>query len=335
MSEQYCVAVLGATGAVGQEFLRLFEERKFPIGELRLLASERSAGSTLGGHIVQAAQPDQFDGVDVAFFSAGAGRSREFAPIATQRGALVVDNSSAFRMDPEVPLVVPEVNFHAVTPQHRVIANPNCTAAILLMALAPLDRLSPIERIVVSTYQSASGAGAAAMLELQTQSADVLAGRPAEPKIFKHPCAFNVFSHDSAMRADGFNEEEQKVGEECRKILGRPDLRVNATCVRVPVLRAHSESVTIEFAGERPSVEQAREALLAAPGVRLVDDREANHFPMPIEAGGGDDVLVGRIRLDPSHPRGMSLFVSGDQLLKGAALNAVQIAERCIEAGWV
>lgn len=332
MSNRLSVAVLGATGAVGHEFLRLFEARKFPIGNLRLLASFRSAGQKqrFGGkeYTVEEVTAEAFKGVDVAFFSAGASRSREFAPHAIRHGAIVVDNSSAFRMDPEVPLVVPEINGGLIDGNHKLYAVPNCSAIILLMAVAPLRSLGSIERVIVSTYQSASGAGAKAMAELEGQTRDVLEGRPAKPEVLPHVYAFNLFSHNTPINEHGYNEEEWKVIQESRKILDMPDLRINVTCVRVPVLRAHSESITIEFEGAAPSLDSVRETLRRAPGVKVVDDRDNNHFPMPLEASGKDDVLVGRIRRDLSHPSAISLFVAGDQLLKGAALNAVQIAER-------
>ena len=325
------VAVLGASGAVGREFPGLLERRGFPVASLRLLASERSAGTEVpfrGESLrVQAVGPGSFDGIDLALFSAGAARSRTYAPQAIAAGAIVVDNSSAFRMDLDVPLIVPEVNADAWNPSQKLIAVPNCSAIILLMAVAPLRSLGTLRRLVVSTYQSASGAGAAAMRELEVLTGEVLAGRPAVPDVLPHPYAFNLFSHNTPIGPDGSNEEEHKVVEESRKILGMPNLGINVTCVRVPVLRAHSESVTVEFEGDCPTEEAVRECLAAASGVRVVDDRAANHFPMPLEASGGDDVLVGRIRRDPSHPSAICMFVSGDQLLKGAALNAVQIAE--------
>ncbi|MBS1715987.1 MAG: aspartate-semialdehyde dehydrogenase [Armatimonadetes bacterium] len=332
MAEGLNVAVLGATGAVGMEFLDLFVKRSFPIKSLRLLASERSAGTVVpfkGQPLtVEAVGPDSFRDVDVAFFSAGASRSKEWAPAAVQAGATVIDNSSAFRMDPAVPLVVPEINFDAIGPDDKLIANPNCSAIILLMAVAPLRALGRIERLIVSTYQSASGGGAAMMQDLLDQTRDYLEGRPVEPKVTPHPYAFNLFSHNTAVNPDGANDEEAKVVAESRKILSMPGLKVNVTCIRVPVLRAHSESVTVEFAGTAPSEDAVRIVLDAADGVRVVDDRTGNTFPMPVDSSGQDDVLVGRIRQDPSHPNGLCLFVSGDQLLKGAALNAVQIAER-------
>lgn len=327
------VAIVGATGAVGAELLSVLDKRRFPVERLVALASARSAGTTVsfrGAEVpVEVLAPERFAGIDIAFFSAGATRSREFAPIAKAQGALVVDNSSAFRMDPDVPLVVPEVNSGALAGHHGLIANPNCVAAILTVALAPLERLAPIRRLVVATYQSASGAGARAMEDLQVQTRDFLEGRPVVARVLKHPFAFNLFSHDSAIEDNGYNGEENKVGQEVRKILGRPDLGISVTCVRVPILRAHSAAINVEL--ERPvTPEEARAALAASAGVKVVDDREHNHFPMPIEASGADDVLVGRIRVDPSHPNALNLFVSGDQLLKGAALNAVQIAEALI-----
>ncbi len=325
------VAVVGATGAVGQEFLRLFESRNFPVGELTLLASARSVGKSYafkGEQIpVQELSAKAFEGVDVAFFSAGASRSKEFIPAALATGTLVIDNSSAYRMDDGVPLVIPEVNGHLITKEQRLYPVGNCSAIILLVAVAPLRALGTIERLIVSTYQSASGAGAAAMQELQDQTRAVLYGEEPVPSVLPHVYAFNLFSHNTAINEHGYNEEEWKVIQETRKVLDMPELKINVTCVRVPVPRAHSESITVEFSGPAPSVESIRSALSSAPGVRLVDDREANLFPMPRDASGIDEVLVGRIRQDVSNPNAICMFVSGDQLLKGAALNAVQIAE--------
>jgi aspartate-semialdehyde dehydrogenase len=330
----YHVAVAGATGAVGAEFLRLLEERPFPLASLRLLASARSAGKSLtfkGEEIpVEELTENSFAGVDIAFFSAGGSRSREFAPAAVRAGATVIDNSSAFRMDPEAPLVVPEVNGEAALKHRGIIANPNCSTILLVMVLAPLQKLSPIRRVVVSTYQAASGAGAAAMRELEEQTRTVLAGQPAVPEIFPHPIAFNLFSHNTPIDGTGYNEEERKMVKETQKIMELPDLLVTATCIRVPIPRAHSESVNIEFAGTRPSLAEIRAALAAFPGVTLVDDSVSNTFPMPKDASGIDDVLVGRIREDVSHPQALDLFLSGDQILKGAALNGFQIAEYLI-----
>lgn len=328
------VAIVGATGAVGAELLSVMDKRNFPVDRLVALASSRSAGTHLSFRgqdvVVQALGPDAFAGVKVAFFSAGASRSREYAPVAKAAGALVVDNSSAFRMDADVPLVVPEVNPEALAGHHGIVANPNCVAAILTVALAPLERLGRIRRLIVSTYQSASGAGARAMEDLQVQTRDFLEGREVVPRVLRHPFAFNLFSHDSAIEDNGYNGEENKVGNEIRKILGRPDLGISTTCVRVPILRAHSASINVELE-HMISPDEARAALSKAAGVKVQDDWAHNHFPMPLEASGADDVLVGRIRRDPSHPNALNLFVSGDQLLKGAALNAVQIAETLLE----
>lgn len=341
------LAIVGATGAVGRDFLTLLQERRFPHGDLRLFASPRSAGTALTYRgepfTVQPLASDSFFGVDIALFSAGASTSRQYAPAAVRAGAVVVDNSSAFRMDPSTPLVVPEVNpeaLEAMRDRPGIIANPNCSAIILLVALTPIRKAFGIERIVVSTYQAASGAGAQAMQELLDQTAAVLAGRHAEPRVFPEPCAFNVFSHNSAVDdATGLNVEEQKMIEETRKIWNDPDLRMSPTCIRVPVLRAHSESVNMTL--KSPATEAEVRAVLAeAPGVRLVDDRAANRFPTPLKAAHGDDILVGRIRPDPSQRvangpdgaryHGFNLFISGDQLRKGAALNAIQIAESFI-----
>jgi len=337
MSSQYSVAILGATGAVGQEFLQLFESRNFPLKSVKLLASARSAGKKMHFKgeelVVEEVKPESFEGIDVAFFSAGASRSKEFAPHAVKAGATVIDNSSAFRMDSSVPLVVPEINFDAIGPDQKLIANPNCSAIIMLMGVAPLRKLGKIDRLIISTYQSASGAGAAAMRELEEQTKAVLEGKPAEPKVMPHIYAFNLFSHNTAINEYGYNDEEWKVIQESRKILSMPELKINVTCVRVPVLRAHSESITVEFEGSAPSEDAVRKAIVDAEGVQLVDDREKNHFPMPLAASGQGDVFVGRIRKDVSHPSAISLFVAGDQLLKGAALNAVQIAEKLIAAG--
>jgi aspartate-semialdehyde dehydrogenase len=325
------VAVVGATGAVGQEFLRLFEQRHFPVRCLKLLASERSIGklSRFRGEEVpiEEAKTDSFEGVDVAFFSAGASRSKQLAPAAIEAGALVIDNSSAFRTDPNVPLVVPEINADAIRPNDRLIAVPNCSAIILLMAVGPLRQLGQIERLIVSTYQSASGGGAGMMRLLEDETKAMVLGTemPVSPLSTRY--AYNLFSHNTPINCDGYNEEEAKVIFESRKILSMPGLKVNITCVRVPVLRAHTESVTIEFEGSAPSVEDVRETLAASPGVRVIDDRAGNCFPTPLDASGQDDVLVGRIRQDLSNPNALCMLISGDQLLKGAALNAVQIAE--------
>jgi aspartate-semialdehyde dehydrogenase len=330
------LAVVGATGAVGREFLQVLEKRGFPRSSLRLLASRRSAGRHLScGEVsiaVEALTADSFAGVDVALFSAGSAVAKEFASRAVAAGAVVIDNSSAFRMDPAVPLVVPEINAEAIRSHRGIIANPNCVAIIAGMALWPIHRRNPIRRVIMSTYQSASGGGAAAMAELTESTAACLAGQAYAPRVLPHPYAFNLFSHNTPIDpATGFNGEETKVMSETRKIFGASEMRISVTCVRVPVLRAHSMALTVEC--EEPiGPETARRWLAEAPGLRVVDDRVANHFPMPAEASGQDEVLVGRIRRDPSDPSGhsLALFVAGDQLLKGAALNAVQIAERLL-----
>ncbi|MBW4050655.1 MAG: aspartate-semialdehyde dehydrogenase [Proteobacteria bacterium] len=327
------VAIVGATGAVGIELIRCLEERRFPLSELRLFASARSAGRTLpfkGRPLpVRELQEDSFRGVDIALFSAGGGTSKQFGPLAVEQGAAVVDNSSAFRMDPSVPLVVPEINPEAVRGHRGIIANPNCSTIIAITPLWPVHRTNPVRRMILSTYQAASGAGAAAMEELRESTRAYLEGKPYENRVLPHPYAFNLFSHNAKVDPQtGYNEEETKVVRETHRIFGDDSIRIAATCVRVPVLRAHS--IAINFECERPiTPEQVREILQTAPGVKLVDDPQRNYFPMPKDASGQDAILVGRIRRDISDPSGRSiaLFVAGDQLLKGAALNAVQIAE--------
>jgi aspartate-semialdehyde dehydrogenase len=327
------VAIVGATGAVGVELMECLERRNFPMSELRLFASARSAGKTLPFRgkplTVRELTEDSFGGVNIALFSAGGSTSRRFGPIAARAGAVVVDNSSAFRMDAEVPLVVPEINPEAVGAHKGIIANPNCSTIISITPLWPIHRRNRIRRMIVSTYQAASGAGAAAMEELRESTRAYLDGRPFQNTVLPHPYAFNLFSHNSKMDpANGYNEEEMKVVRETHKIFGTSDIRIAATCVRVPVLRAHC--IAINFECERPiTPAQVREIVQSAPGVRVVDDLERNYFPMPKDASGQDPILVGRIRQDISDPSGHSvaMFVAGDQLLKGAALNAVQIAE--------
>jgi aspartate-semialdehyde dehydrogenase len=331
------VAVVGATGAVGSELIRCLEEREFPLASLRVFASARSKGRTLryrGRALeVEELREDALSGIDIAIMSAGSGTSKRFAPLLAARGSVVVDNSSAFRMDPTVPLVVPEINPEAIATHRGIIANPNCAAIIAITPLWPIHRVNPIRRLIVSTYQAASGAGAAAMEELREATRAYLAGREYGHTVFPHPYAFNVFSHNTRVdQVTGYNEEETKVMQETRKIFGDPTLRVTATCVRVPVLRAHCVSINIEC--ERPiTAAQVREIAASAPGVKLVDDPARNYFPMPKDAAGEDAILIGRIRQDLSDPEGrsVSLFVAGDQLLKGAALNAVQIAERLLQ----
>ena len=333
MNEKYKVAIAGATGAVGVEFLRLLEDRKFPISELRLLASARSAGKTMRFQgrdvLVEELAEDSFANIDIAFFSAGGSISKKYAPIAAQAGAVVVDNSSAFRMDPKVPLVIPEINPEAIAGHNGIIANPNCSTIIAIVPLWRIHRKNRIKRLIAATYQAASGAGAAAMEELRESTRAHLEDREYANTVLPHPYAFNLFSHNSKIDpATGYNEEETKMVQETKKIFGDADIRISATCVRVPVLRAHSEALTFEC--EKPiTPAEVREILASAPGIKLIDDPVKNYFPMPKDASGQDDVLVGRIRQDISDPSGKSIamFVAGDQLLKGAALNAVQIAE--------
>lgn len=338
MSEGYRVAIVGATGAVGTELLSLLEERQFPITTLRLLASPRSVGNALKfrdqDFPVEPLSTDAFDNIDLVLASAGGNISREWAPQAAAAGAVVIDNSSAFRMDPNVPLVVPEINPTAAAQHQGIIANPNCTTILMGMAIWPLHQIQPIQRIVVSTYQSASGAGARAMEEVKAQAIAILNNEKPETNAFPYPLAFNLFPHNSPLNDTGYCQEEMKMVHETRKIFGDDSLRISATCIRVPVLRAHSESVNLEFATPF-TPEQARAALAAMTGVRLLEDWQANYFPMPMEASGQDDVLVGRIRQDLSHPCGLELWLSGDQIRKGAALNAVQIAELVVEHQWL
>ena len=330
MPKSYRVAILGATGAVGTELLELLEQRHFPLADLKLLASPRSAGQKLtfqGESIeVEAVNDRAFEQIDLVLASAGGSVSKAWASKAVESGAVVIDNSSAFRMDPQVPLIVPEVNPQAAAGHRGIIANPNCTTILMSVAVYPLHQLQPVQRLVAATYQSASGAGARAMEEVKVQAQAILQGEEPKAEIFPYPLAFNLFPHNSALNDLGYCEEEMKMVNETRKIFGAPEMRITTTCVRVPVLRAHSEALNLEFASPF-GVGQAREILSQAPGVKLVEDWKANYFPMPIEASGQDDVLVGRIRQDISNPNGLELWLSGDQIRKGAALNAIQIAE--------
>ena len=333
MSRKYNVAILGATGAVGTELLALLEQRNFPLDKLKILASERSAGKSISfageNLIIEAVTDSSFDNVDIVLASAGGSISKQWLPIAVKAGAVSIDNSSAFRMHPDVPLVVPEVNPEAAALHKGIIANPNCTTILLAVAIYPLHQVQPIKRIVAATYQSASGAGARAMEEVKIQSQAILNGEPALPEILPYPLAFNLFPHNSPMTENNYCEEEMKMVNETRKIFADQNIRITATCIRVPVLRAHSEAINLEF--DRPfSPDKAREILAKASGVQLVEDFSKNYFPMPIDASGKDDVLVGRIRQDISHPNGLELWLCGDQIRKGAALNAVQIAELLI-----
>jgi aspartate-semialdehyde dehydrogenase len=333
MKNDPVVAIAGVTGAVGAEFMATMDKRRFPVGKLKALASARSAGKKLGFRgqqiAVEALDENSFDGVDLALFSAGSGIASKYAPLAVKAGAVVVDNSSAFRMDPNVPLVIPEINARRIAEHKGIIAVPNCSAITALVPLWPIHRQNRIRRVILSTYQAASGAGAAAMEELVESTRASLSGRTYQPKVLPHPYAFNVFNHDTRIEPEtGYNEEETKVIRETRKILEDERIAIGVTCVRVPVLRAHCQAITFEC--ERPISEQeVRKILSGAAGVKVVDDRVKNHFPMPVEASGQDDVLVGRIRNDLSDASGhsISMFVAADQLLKGAALNAIQIAE--------
>lgn len=326
----YRVAILGATGLVGGEFLKVLAQRKFPVAELRLLASDRSAGARLafeGAELaVEEATPESFRGIDYALFSAGADISRTFAPAAAAAGAVVIDNSAAWRMEPDVPLVVPEVNPDDAFEHHGIIANPNCSTIQMVVALYPIHQVNPLERVVVSSYQSVSGTGSAAMEELDLQSRALLAGEPIEPRVYPHQIAFNVLPHIDVFLDNGYTKEEWKMLQETRKIMHVPDLPLSATTVRVPVPIGHSEAVNVELT--RPmSPAEARALLARAPGVIVVDDPEAAQYPLASVAAGRDEVFVGRIRADVSHPRGLVMWIVSDNLRKGAALNAVQIAE--------
>ncbi|UCG59781.1 MAG: aspartate-semialdehyde dehydrogenase [Phycisphaerales bacterium] len=329
------LAIAGVTGAVGQEFLKTLERRNFPFDSLKLLASSRSAGKKIDfkgkQYTVEELTKDSFGGVDIALFSAGGGRSKDFAPAAVEAGAVVVDNSSAFRMDPDVPLVIPEINAEKIKEHKGIIANPNCSTIIGIVPVWPLHKANPVKRMVVSTYQAASGAGMSAMLELESQSRDILDGKEPTCEALPYQIAFNCFNHDSALGPNGYNQEEMKLVHETRKIFDCPDIAITATCIRIPVLRAHCESINLEFT-DPITPDEVRDLLIAAPGVSVLDDREHNRFPMPIDASGKDDIYVGRIRQDESLAanRGINIWVAGDQLLKGAALNAVQIAEELL-----
>lgn len=333
MPEAPVIAVAGATGAVGKEMLKILAERKFPVAEVRALASARSAGRSVRfgerDLIVEEMTPESFAGVDIALFSAGASVSREYRAAVVRAGAVMIDNSSAFRMDTDVPLVVPEVNPEAVAGHSGVIANPNCSTIQLVVALQPLARLVPIRRVVVSTYQAASGAGQAAMEELYTQTSQFLSGENLTVSQFAHRIAFNCIPQIDVFLEDGSTKEEWKMAVETKKIMSAPGLAVHATCVRVPVLRCHSEAVNVEFSAE-VTMDQIREALVVAPGVTVIDDTATLEYPMPAMLAGTDDVYIGRLRKDLTVPNAVSMWVVADQLRKGAALNAVQIAERLL-----
>jgi aspartate-semialdehyde dehydrogenase len=329
------LAIAGVTGAVGQEFLKILEQRNFPFDSLKMLASIRSAGKKIRfkgiEYTVEELTKDSFNGVDIVLFSAGAARSREFGPAAVAAGAVVVDNSSAFRMDADTPLVIPEINPQQIQKHNGIIANPNCSTIIGIVPVWPLHKVNPVKRMVVSTYQAASGAGQSAMLELESQTREILEGKQPTCKAFPYQIAFNVFCHNSALEANGYNAEEMKMVHETQKIFDCPDIAITCTCIRIPVFRAHCESINLEFTSPI-SDNEVRDILSEAPGVSVLDDRENNRFPMPIDATDKDDIFVGRIRQDGSvtENRGINLWVAGDQLRKGAALNAVQIAEKLL-----
>jgi len=332
--KKYKIAILGATGAVGAELMSILLERDFPIAELKLLASPKSVGKTInfnGQEIAIApVTPESFDGIDIVLASAGASVSKEWAAIAVSKGAIIIDNSSAFRQDPNVPLVVPEVNPQAINQHQGIIANPNCTTILMNLAIYPLHKVKPVKRIVAATYQSVSGAGAKAMDELIKQTQAILNNQEPKAEILPYPIGFNLFLHNSPLDEQGYCAEEMKMVNETRKIFNCPEIQITATCVRVPVLRAHSEAINIEFS-EPFSVNTAKEILSKAAGVRLIDDWARNYFPMPIAASGKDEVLIGRIRQDISNPNCLDLWLCGDQIRKGAALNAIQIAELLID----
>ncbi|HLC41401.1 MAG TPA: aspartate-semialdehyde dehydrogenase [Methylomirabilota bacterium] len=330
----YRVAIVGATGAVGQTLLKLLEERKFPIKALRCVASERSIGKSVafsGESLrVEPLSEETFQGVEIAFFSAGAARSLEWAPKAARAGAIVIDNSSAFRMDPQVPLVVPEINPHDLRQHRGIIANPNCTTIVMVMGLKPIQNYARILRVVATSYQAVSGAGAQAVEELRRQTLAWSKGEPMEVRVFPHRIAFNLLPHIDAFLDNGYTKEEMKLVNETRKILGDPTIQVAPTTVRVPVFTAHSVAVRVETE-RKVSASKARELFQGFPGLRLWDDPRANRYPMPILAEGQDDCFVGRIREDLSLDHGLLFWIVGDQLRKGAATNAIQIAEQLIQ----
>jgi len=330
VKKEYHIAVVGATGAVGAELLRVLERRNFPVASLRPVASARSANKSVrfGNKSigVETLAENSFDKIDIAFFGAGGEISRKFVPVARNAGAVVIDNSSVFRMDPDVPLVIPEINGRDAGDHHGLIANPNCTTAVALMAIYPLHRAFGVQRVFASSYQAVSGSGARAIEELRQQVEAAAQDRQSPPQVYPHPIAFNVLPHVDVFLETGYTKEEMKMQNEGRKIMHLPDFSASLTCVRVPVYRAHSVAVSAEF--EKPvSVEEAREVLAKAPGLELVDEPQINRYPMPLNVAGKDNCQVGRVRRDCALDNGLAFWVSGDQLLKGAALNAVQIAE--------
>jgi aspartate-semialdehyde dehydrogenase len=330
MMKDYHIAIVGATGAVGAELLRVLERRNFPVASLRGIGSARSAGNSVRFRdesiVVEKLNDRSFDKIDIAFFSAGGDISRKFVPVARQAGAIVIDNSSVFRMEPDVPLVSPEINAEDAQRHHGLIANPNCTTAVALMAIYPLHRSFGVRRVFAASYQAVSGSGARAINELKEQVAAAAQDRQLTAQVYPHPIAFNLLPHVDSFLESGYTKEEMKMQNEGRKIMHLPEFRASVTCVRVPVYRAHSVAVNAEF--ERPiSIQRAREVLAKAPGLELVDEPQKNRYPMPVSVAEKDNCQVGRLRVDCAFENGLSFWVSGDQLLKGAALNAVQIAE--------
>ena len=336
--KRYTMAIVGATGLVGQEFIKVLEQRDFPIESIELLASDRSAGKKLfvthREIEVKETVPESFKKIDIALFSAGVEISHYFSPIAAQSGAVVIDNSSAFRMVPTVPLVVPEVNPEDIKWHKGIIANPNCSTIQMVVALSPLHKVNPIKRLIIDTYQAVSGTGSAAVEELTTQAKQVLDGQATAPHVYPHQIAFNVLPEIDVFLDNGYTKEEWKLVEETRKIMHDDDIAISATCVRAPVFIGHSEAVHIEFS-QPMSPDEARHILAQAPGIKILDDPAISLYPQPWAATDTDEVFVGRIRRDASHPNGLVLWVVADNLRKGAALNAVQIAEEMIKQGWI
>ena len=335
---EYEVAIVGATGLVGEEFIKVLVQRNFPVSSIHLFASDRSAGKRLVVNDqqieVKETVPESFQGIDIALFSAGAEISRHFSPMAAQSGAVVIDNSSAFRMMPTVPLVVPEVNPEDIKWHKGIIANPNCSTIQMVVALYPLHKVNPIKRIIVDTYQAVSGTGAAAVEELTVQTKQVLDGQTTIPHVYPHQIAFNVLPEIDVFLDDGYSKEEWKMAEETKKIMHTEDIAISATCVRVPVFTGHSEAIHVEFS--HPMLPDEAERILAqAPGVKMLDDTAISLYPHPWSVAGSDEVFVGRIRRDTSHPNGLVMWVVADNLRKGGALNTVQIAEEMIRRGWV
>jgi aspartate-semialdehyde dehydrogenase len=336
--KEYKVAIVGATGFVGQEFIKVLEQRNFPVESISLFASDRSAGRkmfvTHQEIEVKETVPESFQGIDIALFSAGAETSRHFSPIAARAGAVVIDNSAAFRMVPTVPLVVPEINPEDIKWHKGIIANPNCSTIQMVVALYPLHRVNPIKRIIVSTYQSVSGTGAAAAEELTIQARQVLDGQNTVPHVYPHQIAFNILPEIDVFLDNGYTKEEWKMVEETRKIMHAPEVAISATCARVPVFTGHSEAVNVEFS-QPMSPDEARHILTQAPGVKVLDDPVISLYPQPWSATGTDEVFVGRIRRDASNPKGLVMWIVADNVRKGAALNAVQIAEEMIKREWI